>query len=102
MDGLREPLRFPSFPVHIWEWVMQGYFDTHEILQGFKYGWDVSFTAKPFPKDAKWKLQGASLYESDVQHYINQELKFGSLVGPFDSGELPFNDFCSNLNTVKK
>ena len=95
MDGLRQPLRFPSFPVDTWEWALDGYFDKLKIVRSFRFGWDVSFTAEPRPKDAKWNLQGASLFQGDVQHYIDQELKFGSLVGPFDANELPFDVYCS-------
>ena len=102
MDGLREPLKFPSFPIETWKWAMSGYFDAHEILQAMQYGWDVSFTEHPKPKDAKWNLQGASLFENDVQIYVDQELQFGALVGPFEDSELPFKTYCSPLNTVIK
>ena len=102
MDGLKEPLKFPSFPVAKWEEALRGYFDADEIVLQFKYGWDMSFTQHPTPKDAKWNLQGASLFEKDVQKYIDQEVKFGALVGPFDDGELPFHTYCSPLNTVPK
>ena len=56
----------------------------------------------PKPRDAKWNLQGASLFEKDVQAYIDQELAFGTLVGPFEDKELPFRTFCSPINTVPK
>ena len=102
MDGLKEPLKFPSFPLDVWEWALRGYFDGDEILRGFRYGWDVSFTGQPEPRDAKWNLQGASLFEKDVQTYIDQELKFGALVGPFNESEFPFRVYCSPLNTVPK
>ena len=102
MDSLREPLKYPSFPIDVWRWALQGYFDREEIINGFLYGWDVSFTRNPTPHDAKWNLQGASLYEKDVQAYVDQELKFGALVGPFEDKDLPFKTFCSPLNTVHK
>ena len=84
MDGLREPLRFQNFPIENWKWALHGYFDAHEILQGLEFGWDVSFIEEPKPKDAKWNLQGASLFKDDVQIYVDQESKFGSLIGPFE------------------
>ena len=102
MDGLRIPLANPSFPVETWEWALRDYFDRVEIANALRFGWDVSFISKPMPKDAKWNLQGASLYEKDVQTYVDQELSFGSLVGPFDDADLPFQTFCSPLNTVRK
>ena len=79
MDGLREPLLYPSFPVNTWKQALSGYFDADEINNGFEFGWDVSFTEQPRPKDAKWNVQGASIYEKDVQHYIDAELQFGSI-----------------------
>ena len=102
MDGLKEPLKFPSFPVSVWEDTLRGYFDADEITRAFRFGWDLSFTSHPNPKDAKWNLQGASLHEKDVQKYIDQELSYGTLVGPFDEKQLPFRTFCSPLNTVPK
>ena len=102
MDGLREPLKYPSFPIPTWKWALSGYFDAHEILEGLEFGWDVSFTEHPKPKDAKWNLQGASLFEKDVQTYVDQELQFGALVGPFEDSELPFRTYCSPVNTVEK
>ena len=102
MDGLREPLKFPSFPVDVWKAALAGYFDAHEINSGIEFGWDVSFTEQPRPKNARWNLQGASLHEKDVQHYIDTELAFGSIVGPFDENKLPFDVYCSPLNTVRK
>ena len=102
MDTLREPLRYPSFPVEVWKSMLHGYFDADEIIQGFCFGWDVSFTSPPEPKDAKWNLQGASLFQQDVQKYVDQESKFGTLVGPFKDSELPFRVFCSPINTVDK
>ena len=102
MDGLREPLKFPSFPVDKWEQSLRGYFDAHEIVQALRYGWDVSFIAEPKPKNAQWNLQGASLFETHVQKYVDTESAFGSLVGPFAESELPFKVFCSPLNTVDK
>ena len=47
MDGLKEPLRYLSFPVATWEKALHGYFDTEEITRSFRYGWDVSFTQRP-------------------------------------------------------
>ena len=102
MDGLREPLRYPSFQPQVWRKALRGYFDADEIVNAFTFGWDVSFTQRPTPRDAKWNLQGASLFEADVQKYVDQELGFGSLVGPFKEGELPFRTYCSPLNTVFK
>ena len=102
MDSLREPLKYPSFPVDVWQWALDGYFDSVGISKGFLFGWDLSFTEEPRPKDAQWNLQGASLFHEDIQTYIDQELAFGALVGPFVQSELPFSVFCSPLNTVKK
>ena len=93
MDSIREPLENPSFPIDVWKKFLHGYFDAHQINEGLEFGWDVSFTATPHPKNAMWNLQGASLFEKDVQHYVDQELKFGALVGPFDEKDLPFDVF---------
>ena len=102
IDGLREPLKYQSFPLDTWRWALRGYFDAGDINEAFEYGWDPSYTAVPEPRDAQWNLQGASLFQNDVQSYIDQELAFGTLVGPFDDKDLPFKTFCSPINTVPK
>ena len=102
MDGLREPLAFPSFPTDVWKWALEGYFDGDKLYKGMIYGWDMSFMEEPKPRNAKWNLQGASIFERDVQAYVDQELKFGALVGPFEEAELPYPVYCSPLNTAPK
>ena len=101
MDGLHESLKFPC-PIEVWKWALASYFDADEISQGLEFGWGVSITKQPRHKDVKWNLQGASLFQSDVQHYIDKELQFGALMGPFELFSLPFDVLCSPLNTVRK
>ena len=101
MDGLHESLKFPC-PIEVWKWALASYFDADEISQGLEFGWGVSITKQPRHKDVKWNLQGTSLFQSDVQHYIYKELQFGALMGLFELSSLPFDVFCNPLNTVPK
>ena len=81
---------------------MGSYFDAKELLLGFKYGWDVGFLDSPAPKDALFNLPSANLAKADVDKYVQQELEFGSLLGPFHSDDLPFRVAHSPIGTVAK
>ena len=37
MDGLRQPLQDPSFPVEVWRSALHGYFDQMEIVNGMEF-----------------------------------------------------------------
>ena len=102
MDGSRIPLRFPSFSVQKWKARLGSYFDAAEILNAIEFGWDLSFAEHPQPVDAKRNLSTVNMAPHDIQTYIDQELLFGAIVGPFDENVLPFPLFCSPMGLVEK
>ena len=102
MDGARVPLLCPSFPAETRESAMASYFDAKELVTAIKYGWDINFCEHPFPKDAQRNNGSAMQYPTHVLHYVDKELSFGSLVGPFRPDELPFRIFRSPFGFVDK
>ena len=61
MDGLRIPLPRPSFPLQVWKFAFQDYFDYEEIMATLEFGWDFSFLSPPNPKDTKRTNVSASI-----------------------------------------
>ena len=102
MDGGRSPLINPSFQHQVWRDALGFYFDADEIAKAIQFGWDPSFSTLPYPKDAVRNNASALQFPEHVLHYVDKELGFGALVGPFHSSELPFQVFRSPFGSVKK
>ena len=81
---------------------MGSYFDASEIADAILYGWDLSFTEVPFPKDAVRNNASALQFPEHVLHYVEKEVGFGALVGPFEAHELPFRVYRSPFGSVFK
>ena len=81
---------------------MGSYFDAGEIADAILYGWDLSFTEVPFPKDAVRNNASALQFPEHVLHYVEKEVGFGALVGPFEAHELPFRVYRSPFGSVFK
>ena len=102
MDGARIPLLYPSFPADTWRRALDSYFDADELVAAITFGWDIDFTESPRPKDAKRNNASALQYPEHCLHYVNKELVFGSLIGPFRPDEIPFPFFRSPFGSVDK
>ena len=103
MDGALVPIECPSFDASVWKAAMGNYFDADEITAAITYGWDISFTQeKPNPKDAIRNNGSAMQFPEHVDHYIEKEQSFGSIVGPFVPESLPFPFFRSPFGSVLK
>ena len=101
MDGAKVPLPLRHIDPGPWEVALDGYFDKSELVQALTYGWDLSFSAPPEPKDATANLPSAYAQMAAVDQYISTELAFASLVGPLPD-PLPFAVFRSPLGVVPK
>ena len=102
MDSIRIPLPKPSFPIESWKLAMGSYFDAEELLQAFRFGWDLSFSSPPAPLDAPRNLSTVSIAPHDVDTYIRVELEHGALLGPLNPKKLPFQIYHSPLGLVDK
>ena len=102
MDGARVPLPYCPFPVDVWKAALGAYFDADSLTNGFRYGWDLSFSEVPLPRDASSNLPSSKPAAADVDKYISTELGFGALVGPVDVSSCPFSIFHSPIGAVDK
>ena len=102
MDGARIPLLSPSFPAEVWRLALATYFDADELVAAITYGWDSDFSEPPHPKDATRNNASALQYPEHCLHYVQKELVFGSLIGPFLPDEIPFPFFRSPFGSVDK
>ena len=67
----------------------------------FTFGWDVCFTSEPSPKDTLQNLISAAVAMDDVDEYIAQVLRCGTLLGPFITEDLPFDVAHSPVGSQK-
>ena len=103
MDGARIPIQCPSFDASVWKAALGKYFDAGELVAALYYGWDMDFTVdSPKPKDAIRNNASAMQFPEHVDHYVEKEQIFGSLVGPFEPGSLPFPFYRSPFGSVLK
>lgn len=73
--------------ISAWEFYLQSYHDAH-IVDFLRFGWPVSYTAVDFA--------------DHVEHYINTELGYHAIAGPFSTNPLYQPLVCSPLQTVPK
>ena len=101
MDGARIPLPRRQIEPGPWNELLDGYFDRQELVNALTYGWDLSFTSDPKPKDAEFNLPSAYEHPDAVDAYVETELSHAALIGPLPA-DLPFPVFRSPLGVVPK
>lgn len=100
-DGARISLDNAQLKPEAWKSALGSYFDANNLAESYQFGWDLSFLPNPMPRDSKRNHPSALKKEADVEHYINQELAYGSIVGPIPD-DVPFRTFASPLGLVPK
>ena len=93
MDGAKIPLLEPFFNADVWEAALGAYFDAKELVAALRFGWDMDLQKPTVPKDARRNNVSAVQFPEHVVHYLESELAYGSIVGPFRPGALPFDVF---------
>ena len=89
-----------SFLLSSWRTLLSNYSD-NIVVDFLSYGWPINYTASTFPASFH-NHPSASNFDSHVQAYIDTELSWNAIAGPFEYP--PFsNDFvCFPLQTVPK
>ena len=100
-DGARIEVPGRSINPDNWGRWLGNYYDREPLLAGLLYGWDLSFTAPPDPRDSVRNLPSAEMFPDAIQQYITTELQYGSMVGPLPD-KLPFRTFASPMGSVPK
>ena len=102
MDHIRAPIPDNPFNLAEWRHRLSNYFDGPELISAFTYGWDLSFSSEPFPKDARRNLPSVAPNIEDARIYIRNELAHGAIVGPIDPSTLLFPLYRSPIGLVPK
>ena len=89
------PLNIPA-----WESKLLDY--DRQIVDFLPYGWPVNSTANQLPISTDKNHSSAISYADHVQHYVNTELRYHAIAGPFRNNPFPQSLICSPLQTVPK
>ena len=100
MDGLRSSVSTELIPA-AWDTLLKNYFDHDELLNGVRFGMDLSFNGDPSPRNRTTNHPSAMQHMEDIDKYVAKELQFGALVGPLPA-HIPFPVFASPLASVPK
>ena len=69
--------------------LLQGYEDA-EVVQWLRYGWPTGrLPTLPLPKKNHKNHSGATDYPEQLTRYINKEMKYAAVMGPYEN--IPFN-----------
>ena len=84
-----------------WESKLLDYRD-HQIVCFLRYGWPINYTANYLPVSADKNHTSAITYAHHVQHYVNRELRYHAIAGPFHDNPFPQPLVYCPLQTVPK
>ncbi len=99
--GLRIPV--PSgLCFEAWDCLLSEYEDK-EIVDCMRFGWPIGAYREVSVSDGhKRNHGGAREFPAQVEKYLQKEVSFGAILGPFDTNPLPGRLHVSPLNTVPK
>ena len=84
--GARIPV--PSqLNIHAWETMLQGYWD-EQLLECLKFGFPLGFNRTCTLQHDKENHKSAVLFPEHVSKYIEEEQKFGAIIGPFEKSPI--------------
>lgn len=98
--GARLPV-ITQLNISAWEFYLQSYHDAH-VVDFLRFGWPVSYTAENLPTSSSSNHPSAVDFADHVEHYINTELGYHAIAGPFSTNPLHQPLVCSPLQTVPK
>lgn len=84
--GARIPVK-SGLNLEAWVIALAHYHDK-ELWQYLRYGWPIGYHKHSPPASLEENHQSATQHLQDVRAFINKELSYGALVGPFDSSPL--------------
>ena len=94
-----------GFSSHIafanWKTFLSNY---HEniVVDFLTYGWPINYTACTRPVSSSRNHPSALNFDSHVQAYIDTELSYNAITGPFNYPPFADDFVCSPLQTVSK
>ena len=99
-EGVRCPVR-SNLNIEAWRRNLTGYGDA-EVCDFLEFGWPISHDRSVPQVQCLDNYNGATDYPREIAAYLQEELGYGSIIGPFEGN--PFNGpvSVSPLNTVEK
>ena len=86
--GARVPL--PSaVNVDKWEELLEGYHDSN-ITTFLHYGWPINYDRRSLLSPTHTNHPSALQYPEDIQHYVDTEIAYQAMWGPFSSPPTPY------------
>ena len=78
--------------------------DYHDnvVVDFLTYGWPINYTASTRPVSSSHNHPSASNFDSHVQAYLDTELSYNAIAGPFHHPPFADDFVCSPLQTVPK
>ncbi len=86
----------------LFEQLLEGYYDKHEVILFLKFGWPLSFDGREFSTEIPENHGSCLAFEAQVQEYIDRELSCGALLGPFETSPFSAQACFSPLSTRPK
>ena len=84
--GARLPV-ITQLNISAWECYLQSYHDAH-LVDFLRFGWPVSYTAENLSTSSSSNHPSAVDFADHVEHYINTELGYHAIAGPFSTNPL--------------
>ena len=84
-----------------WRSYLTDYIDK-DIVEFLQYGWPINYVTDRVPQSSIINHKSADSYSDHVQHYLDTELGFGAIAGPFVANPLHQVLTTSPLQTVPK
>ena len=92
---------YTALKINGWEDLLLGYHDKI-VVEFLNYGWPINYCASQSPHFTMCNHPSALAFPDHVRHYIQTELSFGAIAGPFSTNPLNKPLVCSPLQTVPK
>ena len=101
--GARIPVK-TSLNIPVWRALLANYSNT-SLPDFLEFGWPINIHPENynFPQNVHHSNHRSALdYQADVDLFIDKELRYGAMCGPFRANPFPFPVFPAPLQTVAK
>ena len=89
------------FDIQMWRLLLDGYYD-YGVCEFLEYGWPINFCEPIELVSTANNHTSALLYRDQVNNYIQTELSYAGVIGPWDSDPFKGRLMVSPLQAVPK
>ena len=87
--------------IGLWHELITGYQDT-EVVDFLTYGWPLGYVKETLPVTAVKNHKSALQFSGHIDDYIQKELSYGAIIGPFEENPFDIPLAFSPLSSVPK